>query len=510
MTSAHREVERKVRVPEDFALADLTSITGVASTEQYPPVRMRATYFDTDDLRLLRWGVTMRRREGGADEGWHLKLPVAGAEAGTRDELHVDLDATDAKDSTTVPDAFIHVISPLLRGETAGPRAVVETTRTRHDLVDSEGVTRAELVDDRVAIYRDGHRIGSFHEIEIEACDAGDPVALSILDSAVESLVAQGGTPSTVSKAAGALGPSAALPCDIPSLPMPDRTALVVDALRAILAKHARHLVMADVAVRRDLPDAVHQMRVAARRLRSTLAAFAPVLDAERASSLREELAWLASELGAVRDTEVLQARLDRHARELPEPHAAAAASAVDDVLDRRMAAARSSAIAALRSDRHDQLIDDLVAAVADPPVLDSAFRRCDELLHEIAAQTWRKLYRDARKLTLDSPSEQWHRTRIRAKRARYTNEAVASILGGKFTRLAAELAQVTESLGDHQDAHIAQQLLATAAAGVDGSHGFALGLLHEYEGEEEILERLRFPDIWARAVKAARKAGLG
>ena len=38
---------------------------------------LTAAYLDTDDLRLARWRVSLRRREGGTDEGWHLKLPVA-------------------------------------------------------------------------------------------------------------------------------------------------------------------------------------------------------------------------------------------------------------------------------------------------------------------------------------------------------------------------------------------------------------------------------------------------
>src|SRR5665648_299973 len=87
----HREVERKVRVPADFELPPLGGIVpGVTDVVAGEPFTMVAAYHDTHDLRLIRWGATLRRREGGPDEGWHLKLPVADEEPLVRDrELQV-------------------------------------------------------------------------------------------------------------------------------------------------------------------------------------------------------------------------------------------------------------------------------------------------------------------------------------------------------------------------------------------------------------------------------------
>ena len=80
--TTHREVERKVRVPEDFALPPLGGIApGVTDVVAGEPFTMVAAYHDTRDLRLMRWGAALRRREGGPDEGWHLKLPVADGES---------------------------------------------------------------------------------------------------------------------------------------------------------------------------------------------------------------------------------------------------------------------------------------------------------------------------------------------------------------------------------------------------------------------------------------------
>jgi CHAD domain-containing protein len=354
--------------------------------------------------------------------------------------------------------------------------------------------------------------VSTFHEYEIEAIDGHDPVALDMLERAVTCLQSAGATPSSVSKAAQALGPRTQEPPDVPALPLPERHGLAVDAIRSVLAQHVRHLLMSDVAVRRDLPDSVHQMRVSARRLRSALATFAPLLDIEVCTPIREELKWLASELGAIRDTEVMIERLDEHSSmlELPEDRDRAKA-ALDAVLNRRLAGARSSALAALRSDRHQLLVDDLMSLAIDTPVTDAAFSRCDEVLLPLVRRTWRKLVKSIEGLELDGPSVTWHEARIKAKRARYAAESVSGIFGKRMDRLSVDLADVTDLLGDHQDAHVAQGIIREVAghSDIDGSTGLALGLLHEYEADEEIRDRLRFGDLWPRVRTHASKAGL-
>jgi hypothetical protein len=79
------------------------------------------------------------------------------------------------------------------------------------------------------------------------------------------------------------------------------------------------------------------------------------------------------------------------------------------------------------------------------------------------------------------------------------------------MVRFADALADVTELLGDHQDAHVAQGIIREVAghADIDGSTGLALGLLHEYEADEEIRDRLRFVEYWPRALRQAHRAGV-
>jgi CHAD domain-containing protein len=493
-----------------FDLPDLVASGVAAAVDVIEPFTMRAVYHDTADLALFRWGITLRRREGGHDEGWHMKLPVAGADGSSRDELRLPLDHGPVG---SVPGGFVEVIAPLLRERPLGAIVTISTERSPRLLRDADGRALVEVVDDVVSVLRDGRVVSVFREIEIEAVDPSDPESLAAMDAVVDLLMSMGAEPSSVSKAASALGPRTAEPPDVPQLPVPGPTGLAVDAIRAVLSQHVRHLLLADVGVRRDLPDSVHQMRVAARRLRSALATFAPLLQAEQAITLREELKWIASELGAIRDTEVMLERLDRHAGLLDdESDTARARAAIDPLLGQRLSAARSSALAALRSDRHQQLVDDLMTAAIDPPVTDAAFGTCEVLLLPLVSRTWKRLRRSIRELEIDGPSPTWHAARIKAKRARYAAESVADIFGKGMKRHARRLADVTELLGDHQDAHVAQTILRELAshADIDGLTGLSLGVLHEFEADEEILDRYRFAELWPKARRDAARAGMG
>ena len=78
-----------------------------------------------------------------------------------------------------------------------------------------------------------------------------------------------------------------------------------------------------------------------------------------------------------------------------------------------------------------------------------------------------------------EQPSpEQLHAVRIKAKRCRYASEAVAPAVGKKAARLASAVADVQSLLGDHHDAHVAEEWLRDKVAGADVAHGVAAGEL--------------------------------
>ena len=505
--TTHREIERKFRV---HALFEWPDLSGLAATVQlHPTVSMRAVYHDTTELTLFRWKVTLRRREGGLDAGWHLKLPVESMAEGVRDELHVALNAGEVGQ---VPAELADIITPLVRDLALAPVVELRTERNPRIMTSADGKPLVEVVDDVVTVVDlNGTPVGIFRELEIELLDNDDPQALELMEEVSKLLMYAGAIPGTMSKAASALGPRASAPADVPELPMPGPSGMAVDAIRSTIATHVRALIFADIAVRRNLPDAVHQVRVAARRLRSNLRTFDSLVNHEWALALEEELAWLADEMGMIRDSEVLEERLLNHANDLQPDDAERVSSAIRVYLDRRIETARAGAIAALRSDRHTYLIEDLVAAARSPKMLDIAYQPCEDVFPPLIERSWKALAKSCGQLKIHGPAPEWHRARIKAKRARYAVDVVVPIFGNQAKKFAKSLAEVTELLGEHQDAFVAQEFVRELANinEVDATTGFALGLLHGVELNYEMQDRYTFADIWDKARKTAQSSGL-
>jgi CHAD domain-containing protein len=470
---------------------------------------MTAVYHDTEDLALFRWGITLRRREGGADEGWHIKFPVDGADASSRDELQLPLTAGAIGE---VPAAYCNLVAALVRGHSLAPVVTLRTERHPYHLLDAQGRLVAELVDDTVSILDGGRVASSFREIEVEECDIEVRAADDLLDAVVAVLVAEGATPGSSSKAAGALGPRASAPPDIPEPEWPRPGGVSGDAVRALLATHTRRLLLQDVRFRRDLPDSVHQMRVAIRRLRSGLKVFRDLVDEEWASGLRAELGWAASQLGLSRDTEVLTERLRRHVDQLEPTDAVRAWEAMEPWLAQRADQARLVALESLSTERYGVMLQSLMTASVSPVLTEQADLPCSTTMPPLVNSAFRRLRSAIAELTDESPSTDWHEARIDAKRARYAIEAIVPIFGDKARPIVARFAEVTDVLGEHQDAYVAQEAIRErmALGGVDAPTAFSLGLLHGVEVRDELQLRIDFWRIWPVVCADYRKHRIG
>lgn len=471
-------------------LAGTTLATGIDRVERHPIVALQSVYHDTEDLRLIRWGVTLLRRSGGDQEGWLLRLPTENAGSGPREQVHLPLDAGVPGE---VPEVLADAVTALTRRNRLLPVATLHTDRSTLVLHSAGGGPIAELVDDVVSIV-DGQVVAArFRELQITAL-TGD---VDALDPIVDLLMSHGAMPGASSKAASALGPAARAEPDVaaPFSVSPQDPAGA--AVHAHLLTHVRRFLLQDIRVRLDLPDSVHQMRVAGRRLRSGLRAFSPLVDPQWSRHLRDELGWAASELGLSRDSEVLLARLDAHGDELGAADAALIHAHIDPLMQARVDAGRTESLAALRSERHLDLLEALVDAAANPRLTPAAAAPARDVLPPLFDKAWRKLAREVGALALDGPSEQWHETRITAKRARYAAEVLVPVFGAPARNLATALSTVTEQLGENQDAAIAQATCRELAGNFDGRTGFALGLLHAYEVECELVARIRMKEQW-------------
>lgn len=185
------EIEQKFDVPAGFVLPGLTG-PGVAG--QTPPdvLHLSATYFDTAGLRLAAAKITLRRRTGGTDAGWHIKLPVS---ADTRRELHFPLGEAELE----VPAPVAAEVAQWTDGEPLRPVARLETRRTVRRLVDQSGQPLAEIADDEVTGSRpdpaDPARwrpAGRWRELEVELVSG----TRSLLNATAGQLRAAGASPS--------------------------------------------------------------------------------------------------------------------------------------------------------------------------------------------------------------------------------------------------------------------------------------------------------------------------
>ena len=173
MADTKREIERKYESDES-GLPDLTGVAGVATVFDKGVAELDAIYYDTPDERLAAASITLRRRTGGSDAGWHLKLPVS---SGVRDEIRAPL-------SDTLPDELAGLVRSRVRGAELVPLVRLLSTRDVSELLDADGALLAEVSVDAVVAERlteDG-RTAQWSEIEVELADDGDPAFLEKVD----------------------------------------------------------------------------------------------------------------------------------------------------------------------------------------------------------------------------------------------------------------------------------------------------------------------------------------
>src|SRR5438093_924585 len=367
-------------------------------------------------------------------------------------------------------------------------------------VVDGAVAGAPEVLDDEVSV-RDGRRVATrFREIEVEVPEAhpaqdanGRPG--SVLDPLVSRLRSAGaGAPDPTPKHIRALGPRALEPPEVaPGKVLADSPAR--DVIRHTLAESVASLLRHDPLVRtgRD-PEAVHQARVATRTLRSNLRTFGPLLDVEWTEPLRSELAWLATGLGAVRDREVLLARLRERAKSLPDTDRRSAAALLH-LLELDIEALRQNLATDLDSQRYLDLLERLVEAAHSPATIGGAEQPASTALPPLATTPWRRLRAAVRRLQVIPTDAELHRIRILAKRARYAAEAVAPVAGPDAASFAKAAARLQTVLGEHQDSVTAQAWLR--AAKVTGRRAFVAGELIALERIAAADARAAWPPAW-------------
>ncbi len=474
----------------------MTGTAGVAAVSQPGERLLDAVYYDTADLRLIRAGITLRRRTGGDDAGWHLKLP-AGPD--TRDEIRLPLDEQPAKPAagpasetadlpatlpppradSAVPKELAALVRAYARDEPLAPVARIQTRRRVLRLLDQAGRILAEIAADHVSAGPVDGSAESWDEIEAELV-SGDARLLTAIDARLRQAGARpAGTATKLERAlSGRLSPADAAQ---PPLTAESNAGEVVLAyVRDQVAAICRY----DSLVRRGEPDAVHQMRVATRRARSALHAFGGVIDWAATRPLGAELKWLATALGQARDAEVLRDRLVTGLAAIPPALVVGPVQArITAHFAAEIARADNAVLRALDGQRYLRLLDDLDALLADPPVTSLAQRRAATALTRPVQHAHRRLDRALAAVPAAADHDAAiHEARKAAKRARYAAEAAVPALGAKALRQATQAKELQQLLGDHHDSVVARIVLLdlAAQARADGLDTFSYGLLYQ------------------------------
>ncbi|WP_193509407.1 CHAD domain-containing protein [Cryobacterium sp. BB736] len=281
------------------------------------------------------------------------------------------------------------------------------------------------------------------------------------------------------------------------------------ELVMAYVTEQFAELRTADAGVRRDADGALHDMRVASRRLGSALKIFRPVLDGKRTDALRGELRWIGHSLGGARDSEVLHARLREALSEDGRDTARdAAAERVNTQFGVRSERAKRVLRGDLDSQRYFMLLDALDELVHSPPLTEAAASRADRILPQRVGKAYRQMRRLHDRAGAAGTGEErealLHEVRKAAKRARYASEALVPAVGKDAKRFAAAMEGVQEVIGEYRDSVIAGETLIGLAVQAQeaGEDTFEIGRLAGLEEARSAAAAAAYDTAWRAASK--------
>ncbi len=248
-----------------------------------------------------------------------------------------------------------------------------------------------------------------------------------------------------------------------------------------------------DLALRRgEREDTIHDIRVAIRRLRSTLRVFAKMLDVAHIGDMDRELKWFAGLLGDVRDCQVQLSRFSEVLNDLPdELILGPVQSRIHNHLQGIELPARNRVTEAMESARYHDLLSALRRWRAEPPLHGMG---ATSTLRKRTRRAGRKADRRLSAALRSGDAAMLHRARKAAKRARHAAELYQPLDKAKRAkRTIKHYKRIQSVLGDHQDCAVASEELwrMGAAAGTTlGENGFTFGML--YAREQQIARQSR------------------
>ena len=440
------------------------------------------TYYDTAGGRLDRAGFALRRRVENGKGIWHLTVRSDGESA-----LEVE-----ALGGPAVPPAELQeLLSAASAGFALSPVAKVRT-RANGRRIKQGSQTLAKVHVASVAVLEGSRVSEAFHELTLEPLAGGRKEVGRIQ----KTLRKAGAKPSDgrrrVPGAAG-FDEQDESPAATPGL----------ERLRMFFREQYARMLAHDPGVRLgDDPEELHQLRVAARRMRSVLRTARPLLERPWVDHLRAELKWLGGELGPARDADVMLDHLRGEAADLDQSDRRAIKPLLDR-LAREGIAARKRVLKALRSERYFALLATLESAAAAPPSGDDGVS-----LTKAARKELDRLAKAMDDLAAAPSDEALHKARIRGKGARYAAELVEDDLGKAGKTLISAAKKFQDVAGEHQDAVVAEDRIRALLRGIRSQRtALAAGILVARERERRARAAAALPQAWDRVARSAAKA---
>lgn len=465
-------IEREVKLGghPGFTMPNLDDVQPGLREVSRAALDLDATYYDTPDLRLVRDGISLRRRTGEGDPTWTLKLP-AGPSTVALQRREFDI----VDDSPVIPDALGSLVTGWVR--TAPISAVIDilSHRERRSVVDSSGVELAEIDDDQVSVREGGEIVARFREIEVELADGGSEQLLR--DITTRLVDAGAGTPDPMPKVTRALGPRALVP-SVLTVVAPRRDASIAEVLASSVRAGAADIISNDPIIRLDSdPEGVHGARWAVRRLRADLRSFARYVESADIDRIRSELRWLSDELAVLRRADVLLERVVSATSTMAAGDSVAAQGLVERARAERTEA-RAATISAISSTRYRQLLDDLLE-LAEPEVLaPSGSSAAVEAIPATMMRLWKRTRSATRGLADEPTTEEIREVRRQIIRLRSAAELATPIFGASASDFASLAAAVQQDLGVARDALACERWIRERVTALEGLEPFVAGQL--------------------------------
>jgi CHAD domain-containing protein len=466
MAESYVEREVKLDVDSDFVVPNVCSVLAVPTRIEVVEQQLESRYFDTESHDLLNAHMTLRRRLGTHDRGWQLKVPNPPA----REEIRV------GEGGEEVPAELRHLLLGVTREAPLLPLATITTERTVHRVLGDDGEALAEIADDRVhaVSLEDGDSGSRWREIEVELGSGDEALAQAIVKRLRKAGARRASTASKLARA----------------LDVRERESGAGSAKGALLGymlEQQRAILAGDVALRRGNDGAVHETRVAVRRLRSVLRSYGKLFQPGSTRALEESLRWYAELLGQVRDRQVLRRRLIGLIDELPaELVLGPVRERVESELGREQAEHWTALQAALTGPRYLELLRALADWLSAPPW---SLEGNDSIGHlaKLARRTERKAARRLEAASESGDVTALHGARKGAKRARYAYEVLEHVTEGNRARKRVKRQRALQDLiGEHQDSQLVAEMLRRLVGSLDASPGtqmaFTFGMLYERE----------------------------